>query len=685
MEYEESAEDPEALWAALGLPQAPDTGSSSALCFESLPATSTKLSTEDYDAAISESLLAYQTETSQLPKLRTAETALQKVDDAIQELESLGDSLYHLEADAINLQNEANASDTAALASTAAFQHLSALLDELIIPPSLIRHVVDGRVSEPDYGGSLTTLSKKVALYDMGDFHSTPLHEELAPVLDALVQTAVAKTRAYLMEKIALLKRPNTNVNIVKENVLLKHRALVEFVELHHPHIFAEIKATYVETMSRTYYVLFRRYTAGLLTMKEMLPSENADTLVGSMVEESTSLFSRHQSAPVGGVGQFALRDRLDVLHDVEGPAIVLATAVDNNQRFYYEQIHRSLGKMLSEACASEHLFCKEFFGESNGRMFNSFFRRIVGFLLDAVKAHTAPTRDAIGVLLALKVNEAQKGFMQQRKIMYLSDFFIQVDILLKPKFKKLLDENVASVTQACATITKQAYRGEIDTSPHIVTRRFAEFSSSLLAISRFGTPDDSLLEGLRSLRTEYNGFLNTVSALFKRPRLRCVFLINNIDLILSMLRRHDVLETDDFKFFAELQDIHSAAYVEYEVADHFPDVVQFVRQCESGHKTAEHTGKGQRATGDDRVKSILRQFAANWRLGVQHMQDAVMRDFPSFDIGTEIIRGLFAKLLAYHKRCESAIGTYYPRLKSEIVTGTEIVYELRQRTKGTT
>eukprot|EP00737_Agarophyton_chilense_P002116 gb/GEZJ01002396.1/.p1 GENE.gb/GEZJ01002396.1/~~gb/GEZJ01002396.1/.p1 ORF type:complete len:686 (-),score=102.92 gb/GEZJ01002396.1/:681-2738(-) len=684
MGFDESVEDPEAVWAALGLSSLPDTNISQAFRFKSLPSTSAKLSTEEYEAALSASLSAYQAEASQLSKLKLALEVLQKVDGAILELESLADSLRQLETDAIAMRDQANASDTAALASTAAFNHLSALLDELIISPSLIRHVVDGRVSEPEYGGCLTKLSKKVALYDMGDFYSTPLHEELAPVLQSLVETAVAKSRSFLIEKISLLRRPNTNVNIVKENVLLKHRALVEFIELHHPRIFAEIKSAYVETMSRTYFVLFRRYTAGLLTMKQMLPSENADTLVGSMAEESSSLFSRHQTSPVGGVGQFALRDRLDVLHEVEGPAIVLATAVDNNQRFYYEQIHRSLGKMLSEACASEHLFCKAFFGESNGRMFNSFFRKIVGFLLDAVKAHTAPTRDAIGVLLALKVNEAQKGFMQRRQIMYLSDFFIQVDILLKPKFKKLLDENVASVTQACATITKQSHREDIDTSPHIVTRRFAELSSSLLAISRFGTPDDSLLEGLRSLRTEYNGFLNTVSTLFSRPRRRCVFLINNIDLILSMFRRHDVLETDDFKFFEELQEVHSAAYVEYEVADHFPDIVQFVRQCESAQRTTTTAGKGKQTTSDNRVKSILRQFAANWRLGVQHMQDAVMRDFPSFDIGADIIRSLFAKLLAYHKRCEEAVDTHYPRLKSEIVTGTEIVYELRQRTNGT-
>ncbi|PXF46920.1 Vacuolar protein sorting-associated protein 52 A [Gracilariopsis chorda] len=688
MTCQQTPPDPHTLWNALGLSNLTHSPLSDdalrSFSPERLPTAASEQTKDDYDHAVSRSLHAYEAESETIESVISTQSELKRLQDATDHFERLAHSLHQVETDAIELQNQAKAHNAAAVARNAAYQHLTALLEELVIPPSLIRHIVDGRVSELEYGACLTKLSKKVALYDMGDLHSTPLHEELAPVLQALVHTAVARTRTFLLEKIALLKRPNTNVNIVKENVLLKHRALVEFIEMHHPHVFAEIKEGYVETMSRTYYVLFRKYADGLLTMKQLLPSENADTLVGSMAEETTSLFSRHQPVPVGGVSQFALGDRLEVLHDVEGPAIVLATAVDNNQRFYYEQIHRSLGKMLSEACASEHIFCKAFFGESNSRMFNTFFKRIIGFLLDAVKAHTEPTRDAVGVLLALKVNEAQKRFMQERSIMYLSDFFIQADIILKPKFKKLLDENVASVTRASATIARQAQRRDIDTSPHIVTRRFAAFSSSMLAISRFGTPDDSILEGLRSLRNEYNGFLNTASTLFARPRIRCVFLINNVDLVLSMFRRHGVLDTNDYKFFAEFQEVHSAAYVEHEVADHFPDVVVFVRQCETIRKNNAHGANARPSPSKDRVKSILRQFAANWRLGVQHMQGAVLRDFPNFDVGTELTRGLFAKLLAYHKRCENAVDTYYPQLKSEIVTGTEIVYELRQRTKGT-
>lgn len=640
-----------------------------------------------WNAATAAAIAAHAAEHAVVPSLRAfSESTLPQLDHAADTLEKLATTLETAENAALSLRDHATRSAQTADATERALAHLSGFIDQLLIDPALIRHIVDGRVGEPRYGECLAELSKKVALFELDDIRSCVAYPEVRLVLDKLVDTAVSRVRTFLIDKMELLKRPNTNVNIVKESVLLPHRALVDFVELHAPNVFREVKNSYVETMSRTYYVLFRRYAAGLLTMKEMLPAESTDTLVGSLSPERPSIWggSKERAMRSAGVTQFALGERLAVLRDVEGPAIVLATAVDNKERFFYEQIHRSLGKMLSETCASEHLFCENFFGEGGGRMFDVFFRRIVGFLLEAVKAHTAPTRDTIGVLLALKVNEAQRSSMQNRKIMDLSDFFIQVDILLKPKFKKLLRDNVASIADASVAIAKTATRSDGDSGPHLVTRRFAEFTSSLLAIARFGTPDDSILEGLRRLRTEYNGFLNAVSTLFTRPKLRYVFLVNNIDFVLSMFRRHNVSVTEDYRFFAELQELHTAAYIEQEVADHFPDIVSFVRQFERTAKAASAgaTGANKRPfPSDERVGAVLRQFAANWRLGVQHLQDNVMREFPNYDLGAELTRSLFARIVAYHKRCEVAINAEYTSLRGELVTSTEIVYELRQRT----
>lgn len=704
--------DNPALWSSLGLPASALTSNTHlpqidvAGLLTQLDADPEKDPNEAWSRAVAESLATYAEEDDDLRSLLEFETVrLPKLLQVENAMLDLAERLDAAEKAAVALQSRAWDYETTIASNLETQAQLSAFVDKIVLDPYLIRHVVDGKVGDAEYANCLAALSKKVALYDMEDTKQMASFDELNQYLEMLIKTAVLKVRNYLVDRISLLKRPNTNVKIVKENVLLKHRPLVEFIELHAPDVFWEVKTSYVDTMSRTYFILFKKYLAGLLALKQQLASEHADTLVGSLHDSSAdgqtgqsfgSLFtpsrgsaqgvlrSSSRSGAVGaGVGQFALGSRLNVLKNVEGPAIVLATAKDNNERFFYEQIHRSLGKMLSETCASEHLFCKHFFGESDGRMFNAFFRRIIGFILDAVAAHTAPTRDTIGVLLALKVNEAHRSSMQKRKIFDLSDYFIQVDILLKPKFKKLLDENVVSLSEANKKISRSATRGDGDTNPHLVTRRFSEFSASLLAIARFGTPDDSILEGLRRLRSEFNGFLNAVSSMFTRAKLRYMFLINNIDLIISIFRRHSVTNTGDYRFFAELQEVHTAAYVEHEVADHFPDVVSFVRQFERTAKAQPTSASTRRAfPSTERVKAILRQFASNWRLGVQHMQDNTLREFPNFEIGTELIRALFARLFAYHKRFEAVIQAHYPLLKAELVTNTEMTHELRQRSQ---
>lgn len=692
------SDDP-VLWSALGLSAAAlNSESPPTLLLPPHPSSPSSNPATLWRSAVENSLDAYVAEELNLQSLIHFQgNTLPELQIFEKEILSLASSLQTAEKEALRFREIANLCETRAEEGKNAQAMVGGFMEKVVIDPWLIRHVVDGKVGEKEYESALAELAKKVALFEMQEVRESSAGKELKQVVEDLVQTAVTRVRAYLMERMELLKRPNTNVKIVKENVLWKHSNIVQFIEGHAREVFVEIKREYVETMSRTYFVLFKKYLAGLLAMKMHLPSEFADTRVGTMNESSSAaqtfsgMFSNNSSGEsernvagkIGaGVGQFALGKRLKVLENVEGPAIVLATAIDNKEKFYFEQIHRSLGKMLSETCVSELVFCEHFFGESEGRMFNTFFRRITGFLLDAVTAHTEPTKDVLGVLLALKVNEAHRSSIQMRKMFDLSDYFIQVDIVLKPKFKRLFDENIASMAEANKIISRSSRKGAGDTSPHIITRRYAEFSASLLAIARFGSRDDSLLEGMRRLRSEYNGFLNTMSSLFTRPKLRCMFLINNIDLILSMCIEHNVTSSEEYGFFAELQEVHTTAFVEHEVADHFPDIISFVRQYERTSKIPPTSSARRPFPSEERVGAVLRQFASNWRLGAQHMQDNALREFPSFEMGVSLIRALFAKLFAYHKRCETAIDTQYPQLKSELVTSTEMAYYLREKSK---
>jgi len=650
------------------------------------------------DACVSANI-SYATEAKNaLESSKNADAALSEAHTALMGIAS---RLEMTEKSVRELQDDATVASNRAKHGRAAHEHLSAFVHELALSPALVRHIVDGKVGDTKYAACLAELQKKRAVYAMADVRSAAVYPELRPYLDKLVAVAVGKTRSLLLRNIALLRRPNTNVSIVKQSVLLPHRAAVEFLEDASPAAFAELHHSYVTTMARTYFVLFKKYAADLYALRTEPPAAAAGLLVEAeptgMVATASAfarqrsigaLFSRSESGSSNIENPiFSIKNRLGVLDNVNGPAVVLATAQASNQKFAYEEIHRSIGKMLCETCVSEHAFCEAFFGDSDGRFFDVFFKPVVDTLLENVTQYANTTKDTIGVLLALKINEAQRTAMQKRGIVDLADFFIQCDIALKPKFKKLLDENVTSLTAASKDIpgtkknsismslTGSSDNTGIDTAPHEVTRKYVQFSAAILTISAFGVADDGVADGVRRLRAEYSAFLNALSAQFKRPKRRFTFLINNVDLILATYHRHGLGNSEEYRTYSELQGVHTAAFVEHEVADHFPDVVAFVREYERSVKT-----NSKKIPAEDRVRAILKEFAANWKLAVQHMNESVLREFASLNVGADLSRALFARLLAYHKRSEAAIDNTYPSLRNELVTSTEIVYELRQK-----
>lgn len=627
-----------------------------------------------------------------LKSCRDAHEALSAAHSALM---ATAERLDAVERSVRKLQETANESDKHARHGRAAHEHLSAFVHELALSPSLVRHIVDGRVGDARYSTYLAELQKKRAVYAMADVRNAAVYPELRPYLDKLVAIAVGKARALLLRNIALLRRPATNVNIVKQSVLLPHRAAVEFLEDVSPASFAELRSSYVSTMARTYYVLFKKYASDLYALRTEPPISatglltepepsgvmaTAAATASALTRQRSSLvtlFSRSDSNSSSGSGMpsYEVEDRLNVIRNVNGHAVVLASAQNEGKRLCYEEIHRSVGKMLCETCCSEHEFCDQFFGDVDGRLFDVFFKPVVDSLLENVKNYAEVTRDTIGVLLALKINEAQRAGMQARNISDLADFFIQCDILLKPKFKKLLDENISSLTSATKEIAKSnTPRGLRDTAPHIVTRRYVKFSAAILTISSFGTVDDGVLDGVRKLRAEYSAFLNALSAQYRSPKRRFIFLINNVDTVLAGYHRHGLSNSEEYRTYSELQGVHTAAFVEHEVADHFPDLVKTVREYERAVKTATD------APNSERVRKVLKEFASNWRLAVLHMHEAVGREFANTTVRADLSKALFARLLAYHRRCENAIDCTYPELRNQLVTSTEIVYELRQK-----
>ncbi|KAA8492978.1 Vacuolar protein sorting-associated protein 52 A [Porphyridium purpureum] len=591
--------------------------------------------------------------------------------------------------------------------------HITAFLDEIMLPIELVACIVDGHVGSDKYTSALQLLSKKVAFYELEDTKRSAAYREMRPQLERLLLKAISRVRDHLLLKLAMLKRPNTNIQIIKESVLLKQQYLFEFLQDHSAESFIEVRADYIDTMSVLYAHLFNKYLAGLLELKDELGREGellVDQGQGWLGSIGQMLQQQHQHRSLFGLGE---RER--ALANLAAPAVILAVATSKNQRFLFEEIYRSLCKMLLDTCGSEAVFDVHLFGELPGALFATLFEPIVGIILDALRTHVAASHDPIGLLILLVMNENFSHELKRRKLPELEELFLQGAIALKPKVKELLDGNVKVLQSTSAA---SLFSNPNDVSPKIVSRRFAEMNASVLRVLSMSSsprPDDTVRETLRRLRAEYQGLIQRVAALYPKPKLRYAFLINNYDLVLSFMEeaglRHqdmaltsareeegsgspssrartdadapagperrgttEALAMEEAGLFEDAVAGHAAAYVEQQLSDHFPDVLGLVRLAQ------KHRDKGsQLEISEAKLRLVLRNFTNNYVLVIEHMRSEIFREFPNLDMGMDVLRRCLAQLLSYHKRVEGIVQAVNPSLKSIMVATTTLVFEIRK------
>ena len=65
-----------------------------------------------------------------------------------------------------------------------------------------------------------------------------------------------------------MLSKPQTNVQIMQQSILMKFSYLYKFLVKQSPEVSAEVRAYYLDTMSKLYYTTFKTYLSGLEKLK---------------------------------------------------------------------------------------------------------------------------------------------------------------------------------------------------------------------------------------------------------------------------------------------------------------------------------------------------------------------------------------------------------------------------------
>nr|GMD22034.1 vacuolar protein sorting-associated protein 52 A-like isoform X1 [Ipomoea batatas] len=543
---------------------------------------------------------------------------------------------------------------------------LSKFVEDIIVPPRMIDIVVDGEVNE-EYMRTLEILSKKLKFVEVDPMVKTSKAlKDVQPELEKLRQKAVSKVFDFMVQKLYSLRKPKTNVQILQQNVLLKYKFIISFLKEHGKEVYVEVRAAYIDTMNKVLSAQFRAYIQAL--EKLQLDIATSSDLIG-VETRSGGLFSRGREPLKNRSAVFALGERINILKEIEEPPLIPHIAEASSKKYPYEVLFRSLHKLLLDTASSEYLFCDNFFGEES--IFYDIFAGPFAVIDEHFNLILPNSFDAIGLMLMIRIIHQHQLVMSRRRIPCLDSFLDKVNIALWPRFKMVFDLHLNSLRNANIRTL-----WEDDVHPHYVMRRYAEFTASLIHLNvEYG--DGQLELNMERLRMAIDDLLVKLAKMFPKQKQQTVFLINNYDMTISVLKEAGPEGGKIQQHFEDLLKNNTAIFVEELLLEHFSDLIKFVKT-----RGSEDPSSGsERPITAAEVEPIVKDFASRWKGAIELMHNDVITSFSNFLCGMDILRAALTQLLLYYTRLSDSLkriagGT---ALNKDLVSISSIMYEIRK------
>ncbi|KAG9333684.1 hypothetical protein JZ751_010674 [Albula glossodonta] len=530
--------------------------------------------------------------------------------------------------------------------------HLSQLVDELVVPGAMISVILESPVTEQEFLEQLHELNNKINFAKELSFRETLACSDIQDIVDRLKIKAVTKIREFILQKIYSFRKPMTNYQI-PQNTLLKYRFFYQFLLANERQVAKEIRDEYVDTMSKIYYSYFKSYSGRLLKVQYEEVADK-DDLMGVEDTAKKGFFSKPSLKSRNTI--FTLGQRGAVLSPVEleGPILVPHTAQRGDCRYPYETLFRSQHYALLDNGCREFLFLSDFFmvaGNSALDLFNCIMGKTLSMFLKSMSTYVSDCYDSIAIFLCIHIILRFRAITAKRNIPALDKYWEAVLELLWPRFEMILELNIQSIRN-----TDPQKLGLLDTRPHYITRRYAEFSSAIVSINQT-FPNERTNTLLGQLQVEVENFVLKMAAEFPSRKDQLIFLINNYDMMLNVLTE----------------------FIEEILSPPFGGMIAFVKESEA----LMEKGQLDRLKNDEaRITQLVRGFSSTWKQSVEALSQDVMRSFTNFKNGTGIIQGALTQLIQYYHGFHKVLSQPTFRslaVRSELINLHHLMVEVKK------
>jgi hypothetical protein len=287
-------------------------------------------------------------------------------------------------------------------------------------------------------------------------------------------------------------------------------------------------------------------------------------------------------------------------------------------------------------------------------------------------------SHDAIGLLLAIRVNNAHRRLMSQRRVPALDAYIDNLNMLLWPKFKMACENHVKSLENV-----RDSFEPNPE-APHFAVRRYADFVVALTTLAHVPTSTDgdevnvtsqvdSFLDQLRQVIYECVSS-KFCASLKSSPRAQTVYLVRSYDHICSVLTRltnlKDEFDKDADGFIHTSTELASLHFFETKLAEALESFVNLTML--ENFPSISNLWAVLRASSEpvpiDVVHTHLREFERSWRKALIETHAVCVgcfasRDWRANDLFT---RCLDALTTSYFKLLEGEDSIIRARLGDE-------------------
>ena len=192
----------------------------------------------------------------------------------------------------------------------------------------------------------------------------------------------------------------------------------------------------------------------------------------------------------------------------------------------------------------------------------------------------------------------------------------------------------------------------------------------------------DLIMIDLCTIQQETISLLKRISDDYSDKKRRNIFLINNLDQILSLFEERRVFSYKDIcSPFEDMITRQREIFVEEELQQVYPKLISFVHETEN-----KMQGETSLSTLDLNVallESLVKDFSLNWKKGIEQINKNVLSYFSNFRNGLEILKQALTQLLLYYTRFQDIIRKSFrgktPDFCQHLVSTTQILTEIKK------